>query len=215
MKVLDLFCGAGGAAMGILRAFACNGEEVEIVGVDIRRQPHYPFTFIQMDWRRGLEMYEQWADYLWASPKCQNYSTMTKRWGRSDMHENQIPEVRAALIATGKPYTIENVPQAPLENPVLLCGSMFGLGVRRHRHFESSFPIIPKKCRHDLQKEVVGVYGHAGGTSKRDGLSFKGTTTWKEAMGIDWMTGNELAQAIPPAYSEYIARQFSRALAKD
>jgi DNA (cytosine-5)-methyltransferase 1 len=209
VRILDLFCGAGGAAMGLHYAF----PEAEIVGVDIKPQPRYPFTFCQMEWADfmsgwGIDGYGTSFYLIWASPKCQNHSTMTKRWNRAHLHENQIPAVREVLISTGKPYIIENVPQAPLENPVTLCGSMFGLGVRRHRHFECSFPIIAPNCQHELQPEVVGVYGHAGGTSKRDGLTFKGTASWKEAMGIDWMTGNELAQAIPPAYSRYIAEQF-------
>lgn len=207
MRVLDLFCGAGGAAMGLNDAF----PHAEIIGIDIKPQPRYPFTFVQVDWREGLLKWRGWADFLWASPKCQNHSVMTKRWRRSHLHENQIPAVRDELRVSGKPWVIENVPQAPLDNPVLLCGSMFGLGVRRHRHFECSFSVLAPECRHDLQSEIVGVYGHAGGTSKRDGLSFKGTDAWREAMKIEWMTGNELAQAIPPAYSEYIARQWSAA----
>ena len=204
-RVLDLFCGAGGAAKGLHRAW----PDAEIIGIDVAPQKRYPFRFVQCDWHEGLRNFQEWASYLWFSPKCQNHSTMTKRWNRSHLHENQIPAVRDAARASGKPYTIENVPQAPLENPIVLCGSMFSLGVRRHRHFECSFPVIAPECRHDLQKQVVGVYGHAGGTSKRDGLAFKGTDSWKEAMEIDWMVGNELAQAIPPAYSEYIARQWS------
>lgn len=135
---------------------------------------------------------------------------MTARWNRQGNHEEQITPTRAYLKEISVPYAIENVPQAPLLSPVTLCGSMFGLQVRRHRNFECSFPILAPGCRHELQPEVIGVYGHAGGTSKRDGLTFKGTTAWKEAMGIDWMTGNELAQAIPPAYSQYIAEQFSK-----
>lgn len=204
MRVLDLFCGAGGAAMGLHRAF----PEAEIVGVDIKPQPRYPFKFVQGDWSAHVYRAAE-SDFVWASPKCQKHSTMTKRWGRSEQHEDQIPAVREVLNRIGRPFVIENVPGAPLLNAIVLCGSMFDLGVRRHRHFECSFPIIAPECRHDLQGEVIGVYGHAGGRSKRDGLTFKGTAAWKEAMGIDWMVGNELAQAIPPAYSEYIARQWS------
>jgi DNA (cytosine-5)-methyltransferase 1 len=203
VRIVDLFCGAGGAAMGLHRVF----PEAEIVGIDIAAQPRYPFRFVRMDWLRYLEISDPF-DFAWASPKCQRHSTMTARWDRQHMHENQIPAVREKLRQFGKPYVIENVPQAPLENPVLLCGSMFGLGVRRHRHFECSFPVLAPECQHDKQPEIVGVYGHAGGRSHRDGIVFKGTDAWKEAMGIDWMIGNELAQAIPPAYSEYIARQF-------
>lgn len=104
-------------------------------------------------------------------------------------------------------YVLENVPGAPLVNPFTLCGSMFSLKVRRHRIFEMPHPPArPPACRHAEQGRVVGVYGHAGGTSKRDGLTFHGTAAWKDAMGIDWMTGEELAQAIPPAYTEFVGR---------
>ncbi len=210
MKVLDLFCGAGGAAMGLHRAW----PEAEIFGVDIVPQPHFPFEFIQCDWQEALrtlpgiwERCDRDDLFVWASPPCQRYSTMTKKWGRSDNHPDLIPEVREELQALECPFVIENVPGAPLLTPTLLCGSMFGLKVRRHRIFESSFPMLSLSCNHSAQKEVVGVYGHAGGSSKRDGLKFKGTDSWRDAMGIDWMTGKELAEAIPPAYSEFIAKQ--------
>lgn len=131
---------------------------------------------------------------------------MTKRWGRSDEHPDLVIPIRERLIASGVPYVIENVPGAPLIDPVTLCGSMFGLGVRRHRIFETSFPVLQPVCQHAAQGHVIGVYGHAGGTSKRDGLTFSGTAAWREAMGIEWMTGDELAEAIPPAYSEFLAK---------
>ncbi len=202
--MLDGYCGAGGAAMGLHDVF----PHAEIVGIDIKRQPRYPFTFIQADMLE-YPWWKQIWDFLWMSPKCQKYSTMTAKWGRQGNHADQIPETRKRCIDTGVPYCIENVPGAPLQSPVLLCGSMFGLAVRRHRHFECSFPVLTKECRHDLQDKIVGVYGHAGGSSNRDGLVFGGTETWREAMRISWMTGNELAQAIPPAYSKYIAEQWS------
>lgn len=203
--IVDLFCKAGGASMGLHDVW----RHARIVGVDIEPQPNYPFEFVQAD---AFDYSLVCADFVWASPKCQRHSTMTKRWARSENHQNQIPGIREKLIESGLPYVIENVPGAPLLNPVLLCGSMFGLKVRRHRHFECSFPVLAPSCQHNLQPETVGVYGHAGGRSKRDGISFKGTAAWKEAMGIDWMTGNELAQAVPPAYSRYIAQQASVSL---
>lgn len=214
MRVLDLFCGAGGASMGLHRAF----PDAEIVGVDIAKQPHYPFEFVQRDWLEALRvlpgMWERTDPqplFIWTSPPCQRYSTMTKKWGRSENHPDLIAPVREELEAQDVPWVIENVPGAPLNSPILLCGSMFGLKVRRHRNFECSFPALGPSCNHAAQPVVVGVYGHAGGSSKRDGLTFHGTSAWREAMGIDWMTGNELAESIPPAYSEYIAKQWIEA----
>lgn len=150
---------------------------------------------------------------------------MTKKWGRSDDHPDLVEPVRNALIEIGCPYVIENVEGAPLNDPVTLCGSMFGLGLKpkfiskengqiifrktqylkKHRLFESNVTFWPPaSCAHIGR--AVAVYGHSGGSSKRDGISFGGIDTWKEAMGIDWMTGDELAEAIPPAYTEFIGR---------
>jgi DNA (cytosine-5)-methyltransferase 1 len=230
MRILDLFCGGGGAAMGLHQAF----PEAEIVGVDIAPQKHYPFTFIQSDWYGAIArlpgLWEHVDHYgcancngdgcelcrgerelfVWASPPCQRYSTMTKKWARSD-HPDLVDSVRESLMELDCSFCIENVPGAPLHAPITLCGSMFGLKVRRHRIFEVNFSCLAPCCNHALQPEVVGVYGHAGGSSKRDGLTFSGTDSWREAMGIDWMTGNELAEAIPPAYSRYIGEQFKLA----
>jgi DNA (cytosine-5)-methyltransferase 1 len=110
----------------------------------------------------------------------------------------------------GIDYVIENVVGSPLNPTVTLCGSMFGLKVRRHRLFEASFDIPQPKCDHKSQGRVVGVYGHAGGSSKRDG-QFHSTSEWKDAMGIDWMTGKELAESIPPVYTEYISKYIPEA----
>jgi DNA (cytosine-5)-methyltransferase 1 len=178
------------------------------------QQPHYPFDFVQCDWlealRLLLKMWERTDPkdlFVWASPPCQRYSTMTKKWGRSENHPDLVGVVRDELKTLEVPYCIENVPNAPLCDPVTLCGSMFGLKLRRHRNFEMSFDIgLTPPCDHSYP--VVGVYGHAGGSSKRDGLKFSGTDSWREAMEIEWMTGNELAEAIPPAYSEFIGRQY-------
>src|SRR3990167_2746873 len=215
-RLLDLFCGAGGAAMGYHRA------GFEVVGVDIKPQPHFPFEFIQANWEEplhylpGLWEREGIPYALHASPPCQRFSVMTKKWGRSEEHPDFVGDVREALQEVGCHYIIENVVGAPLHSPVMLCGSMFGLGsqgyrLRRQRIFEASFDFWPPaSCSHVGQ--ALPVYGHAGGRSKRDGLRFPGTDAWREGMGIDWMTGNELAEAIPPAFTRWVGRQILEAL---
>lgn len=224
-KLLDLFCCAGGAAMGYNRA------GFDVVGVDIVPRPNYPFEFIQADWEEPLAFLpglweRQGIPYaVHASPPCQRYSSMTKKWDRQDEHPDLVEPVQYALRALSDegdvvPYVIENVPQAPLDDPVTLCGSMFGLEatfegrlyqLRRHRIFESNiFFLPPAVCDHKGQP--LPVYGHAGGRSKRDGLRFPDTATWKTGMGIDWMRGDELAEAIPPAYTEYIGERLMAAL---
>ena len=141
---------------------------------------------------------------------------MTAKWGRQEQHPDLVASVREELAALECIYVIENVATAPLINPMMLCGSMFGLGsgeyrLRRHRLFESNvFLLPPASCCHT--GKALPVYGHAGGRSKRDGLTFPGTDAWREGMGIDWMSGNELAEAIPPAYTEYIGKYLMEAV---
>lgn len=242
MRVLDLFCGAGGAAMGLHRAW----PNAEIVGVDIEPQPRYPFKFVQYDavnflldrcwfcdgtgnfYRHDedddylpcdecggmLQTKDYRYDFIWASPPCQRYSPGAGKWGTQDNHPHLIPIIRKRLTASGIPFVIENIAAARkhLMHPIMLCGTQFDLGVFRHRLFEASFLIggLP----HAKHSGSIGdgkyhtVTGHAGGSSKRDGWKNGGTADWKIAMGIDWMIGDELAEAIPPAYSEYIAKQF-------
>ncbi len=203
MKALDLFCGAGGASMGLHRA------GYEVTGVDIKPQPNYPFDFVQAD---VIAM--PWAfipfDLVWASPPCQAFTAYKRRPGHVSPRKNLIPQVRELLRGFDRPFVIENVPGAPLESPVMLCGSMFGLDVRRHRNFETSFPVLPPSCRHDLQAPRF-----APATNRKNlrrtvevGVWRIPLETQRKAMGIDWMTREELSQAIPPAYSEFIAKQF-------
>lgn len=209
MRVLDLFCGAGGAAMGLHRVW----PEAEIVGIDIKPQPSYPFKFVQMDWREYLMLHFLEADFIWASPMCQLYSktrAILRGKGLVNPGANQIPEVRQRLIKSGIPYVIENVPGAPLINPLMLCGTMFGLRVLRHRYFEASFPwLAPSHSTHN-----GGTNSHRGYSTGAKYVTVGGNnfirTEGAEAMGIDWMkTRKELSQAIPPAYSQYIAEQFA------
>lgn len=187
--------------MGLARA------GFEVTGVDIKSRPSYPFRFVQAD---ALTFDLRGFDLVWASPPCQRYAQITKRHGRQAEHPDLIAPMRDRLRASGIPFILENVGGAPLQSPSVLCGSMFGLRVRRHRLFETSFPVLAPTCNHEAQGRPVGVYGHSGGSSKRDGLTFGGAAEWRAAMGIDWMTRDELAQAIPPAYSEFLARAFLR-----
>ena len=217
-RVLDLFCGAGGAAMGLHQAW----PEAEIVGVDIQPQPRYPFKFMQGDWSE-VGVCKHW-DFVWASPPCQHYSeALNCRPGYAEKHPDLVEAVRQTLMNCEVQYVIENVPRSPLLNPVTLCGLNFGLKVFRHRWFEASFPIATMEhVRHKkgatVRGEMFSVFGHFGGGhryyTKKNGEKVKflrGTLKqWGDAMGIDWMERKELAQAIPPAYSRYIAEQFSK-----
>lgn len=200
-RLLDLFCGAGGAAMGYHRA------GFEVVGVDIKPQPHYPFEFWQADALDYLAFTGRdvapMFDAVHASPPCQRYSVLTRN---PENHPDLIGPVRTLLEQTGLPYVIENVPPAPLRRDLVLHGGMFGLRVHRRRVFESNCLLLSVVA--PRAADPVGVYGHAGGRSTRDGEKGRGSTeAWREAMGIDWMTGKELAEAIPPAYTEFIGEQ--------
>lgn len=208
MRVLDLFCGAGGSAMGLHRAW----PDAEIVGVDIKPQPNYPFRFVQMDIVLGSSRYllADSRDFIWASPPCQFATAYKRRPGHVASSPNLIPYIRERLAAVGVPYVIENIVGArnELRDPVLLCGSMFGLDVRRHRLFECSFPVTPPPCNHKAQTPRF-----APATNRTNLRSTVEVGVWRiplevqqKAMGIDWMNRDELSQAIPPAYSEFIAR---------
>jgi DNA (cytosine-5)-methyltransferase 1 len=199
MRALDLFCGAGGASMGLHRA------GFDVTGVDLSPQRRYPFRFVHAD---ALTVPLDGYDLIWASPPCQHYSKATRPWRRA-RHIDAVARVRTRLADSGAAWVIENVPGAPLHPCVILCGSMFGLGVRRHRLFETNFlplQLVPP-CNH--RERAVAVNGHAGGISRRDGRNST-TAERRTAMGIDWMASEELSQAIPPAYSEFLARTFLR-----
>jgi C-5 cytosine-specific DNA methylase len=205
-RLLDLFCGAGGAAVGYHRA------GFDVVGVDILPQPHYPFEFIQEDvtvfFRRDLD-YDGFAA-IHASPPCQRWSSKTTN---GDGHPDLITPLRPLLKATGLPYVIENVEGAPLDNPIMLCGSSFGLGVERHRLFESNVPLMASPCAHGQQPKRYRLYDHGRWYLSRIVHVFgtgggKGREHWQEAMGIDWTNDtDELREAIPPAYTELVGHQ--------
>lgn len=183
----------------------------DVVGVDIKPQPNYPFPFVQADALRPPFRLEDF-DFIWASPPCQDYSAL--KGLASGERGKLIPQVRAMLLASGRPFAIENVVGSELENPIRLCGSMFGLGVWRHRDFEMSHPpILVPQCQHDLVPKPIDVTGTGGpfhGVRKAigGGVSRKPNNIQhaREVMGIDWMTRPEISQAIPPAYSKYIGQ---------
>ena len=198
LKLIDLFCGAGGCSVGYHRA------GFEVVGVDNKPQKNYPFKFIQAD---ALSIDLSSYDMVHASPPCQRFSISTPNPGK---HPNLISATRDVLIKSGKPYVIENVPHAPITPDIILEGGLFGLDkIKRKRHFETHPPIFKLRPKIVYPGPVISVTGHGTTSGNR--------TTWgrnikvaemRQAMGIDWMNRDELSQAIPPAYTEYIGKIF-------
>lgn len=205
--LLDLFCGAGGATRGYQLA------GFDVLGVDINPQPYYcGDDFNQCDVFEMLHIVKL-ADVIHASPPCQRYTTLAAgNNANSHTYPDHIAQVRDALMASGKPYVIENVPNAPLLNPILLCGEMFGLDVIRHRNFESNLLLMqPEHPKH--RGRVAGyrhgewfdgpyfaVYGDGGGKGNLE--------QWQNAMGMPWVFNKKgIAEAIPPAYTQFIGEQ--------
>jgi DNA (cytosine-5)-methyltransferase 1 len=223
--LLDLFCGAGGCSVGYHRA------GFDVVGIDHKPQPSYPFPFIQGDalWMietlvRGGgvvacndEVYRlRDIDAIHASPPCQRYSIGRHIHTSGDRHPDLVEPTRKWLTESGKPWVMENVPGSPLTNAATLCGLMFGLRVLRHRLFEASFllmaPTHPKHPRGNLTNSNKGYSGRGTAFVCVAGHNFVRTEA-ATAMGIDWMaTRHELAQAIPPVYTEYLGRQLREVL---
>jgi DNA (cytosine-5)-methyltransferase 1 len=201
-RILDLFCGAGGASVGYYRA------GFDVVGVDIEPQKNYPFEFHQADALHYLAEHWREFDVVHASPPCQRFSAMSAcRPGLAESYPDLIVATRELLKLTGLPYVIENVPGSPLLNPITLCGQMVGLDLYRHRLFESNVhlwqPAHPKHVKpasragHWTPGTVMSVSGHV-------------SPMWKarEAMGgIDWMNRAELAESIPPQFAELVGAQ--------
>lgn len=180
----------------------------DVVGVDIAPQPNYPFKFIQAD-ALALAIDLMGFDYIWASPPCQRYTNAQKLMGNE--HPDLVEPTREKIAHLGIPYTIENVPGAPLRRPTILCGSMFGLRTYRHRLFENNFPVEQLLCSHTTKQTKMGRKPIEGEFIQVVG-NFSGIKEARAAMGIDWMNQGELAEAIPPAYSEFIGRAALRAL---
>ena len=205
--LLDLFCGAGGAAVGYHQAgFA-------IVGVDIDPQPNYPFEFIQADVFDLDPDFIASFDAVHASPPCQAYSDLAWRNGNADTLPRLIEPTREMLIASGKPYVIENVEGAPLRDYIVLCGTMFpGLRVLRHRLFETNFEISapPHNKKHPKVHTLDKRKAHYGKTDEmKDFVQVTGggncsIRAARDAMGIDWMKKREINEAIPPAYTHFV-----------
>jgi len=214
-KLLDLFCCAGGAGEGYRRA------GFDVTGVDHKDQPNNPHRFVKGCAIDFLQENGQYYDVIHASPPCQKYSRSTAKFRREGYeYPDLIGPVRKLLIQSGKPYIIENVPGAPVRPDLKLSGLNFGLRVFRERWFELGGGLLvlnPPKVKTQPGNTVDGNYisvvgkgGHNSGQAKRHEIKFwKGS--WKAtaayAMEIEWMTWAEMAQAIPPAYTEYIGNQ--------
>lgn len=213
-RALDLFCCAGGASEGLHRA------GFDVTGVDFRERKNYPFRFVKGDALSLSESFLAGFDFIWASPPCQGYSALRHAPGTKGA-PRLIGQTRDRLRRLDTClWVIENVEEAreAMRNPVLLCGSMFGLGAQgcrtqRHRLFEANFHIPELQCNHD-DRPVIGVYGGharkraaaAGGRGTRDVWEGGHKAAASEALGIDWMTLGEMSEAIPPAYAEFIGR---------
>jgi DNA (cytosine-5)-methyltransferase 1 len=214
VRLLDLYCGAGGSATGYMRA------GFTVVGVDIAPQPRYPFNFL----RGSALALERWLELagpfeaIHASPPCQRWAEGGE-WHEREHYPDLIGPTRELLEQAGLPYVIENVPAAPLRADLLLCGTMFGLRadgfeVRRHRIFELggwSPAGRPPPCRHELP--ALPVFGHNPPRDfyrrYRQGVS---TGTKRRALGIGWTNREELREAIPPAFTHWIGAQLREAL---
>lgn len=227
MRVLDLYCGEGGAGMGYCAAGA------DVVGVDLKPQRRYPFAFLQADVLSLDVRFLRFFDLIHASPPCQFGTALRHAPNAKGAagHANLIPATRALLKASGVPYVIENVEAvAPhLVNPICLCGSHFGLGartsdgifhqLRRHRLFEASFDLkAPRACLH--MEPVIGVYGGhvrnrsagAGGRGTRDFVGEDKPALARAAMGMPWATMKGISEAIPPAYARWIGDSYRMGL---
>lgn len=198
-KLLDLYCGGGGAGYGYQQA------GFDVTGVDINPQPKHKGNFIQADAIQYLISYGHLYDVIHASPPCQAYSIAAMQFrNQGKQYPDLIQTTRHYLIQSGKPYIIENVPNSPLLNPIILCGTMFDIRTYRHRLFESNLyieqPHHPQHIhpntpmgRKPKPNEFIQYVGH-----------FSGVKEVQEMTGLTWLGQKELAQSIPPQYTKYI-----------
>lgn len=201
LRLLDLCCKAGGCSVGYARA------GFEVVGVDIEPQPNYPFEYIQAD---ALTFSLAGFDAVVMSPPCPRFSRATSfHRGAREKHPSLIEPFRTKAQVSGLPYVIENVEGAPLYCPIKLCGSMFGLRTYRHRLFESNIPLVaPPHKKHRAPVAGPGAIAKDGEFWSVGGHFGQKDRAQREALGIDWMkTQEEIANAIPPAYTEWIGKQ--------
>ena len=215
--LLDLYCCGGGASMG----YHQSGFD-RIIGVDIVKKRNYPFEFFKVDILKLIELapVEWWLQFemVHASPPCQAYSitkNLAKAQGNKPSEIDHVPIMQELLQGLNMKfrhfhYVIENVVGSPLRDPVMLCGSSFGLKVRRHRLFEATFPIPTLECRHKEQGRPVGVYGSLNDNIPKGGKTAETIQEAQEAMGIDWLGWSNLKEAIPPAYSKWIGEAYFR-----
>lgn len=204
MKLLDLFCCQGGASMGyVLAGF-------EVTGVDIDPQPRYPFEFIQADAVEYVRAHGHEFDAIHASPPCQAHTRAQKIMKRE--HPDLIEPTRQALIESGRPYVIENVPGSPLHDPLELCGSMFGLQTYRHRWFEfggAGIPPVVAVPHHEPHRTRTAKMGRPAAPDEYMHIvgNFSGVERARGVMGMPWANRDGLREAIPPAYTEWIGRK--------
>ena len=214
IKLLDLFCGAGGASAG----YRLDGDRKTSLGWTSGRKKRYPFDFVQADALEFLRDHGNEFDAVHASPPCQAFVNLARvKWQKGGkVHRDLLAPTIEALAQLCKPHIVENVMTAPVGATLILCGSHFGLQVQRHRKFRCSFLIPQPACRHVWDTHngrPIGVYGSAGITQLNFAVNrFRNMAEARRAMGIDWMTRAEITQAIPPSYTEYIGRHLVRHL---